>query len=257
MDTKITKVHCDGECTFEVAYQLKDTNTGIYTPNCSYAPARYKTAAMRALFYRAKRISSDHLYDSTCQQIIAIFRANGYQESFILKIKQQIEQKLAPNSNTVDDDTKIIFWKLQYLEQKGETFNKKIKSINSLLNNAKIKPCYQTLKTSSLFKNKDPVPFGLSSNVVYQYKCERCPERYIGETTRHLETRIREHILGRPVPSEITLHRHESSSDNFTIVSKGVKNTRLAETVYIDFCHSKKQILMNERDSSVPLYLHL
>ena len=49
LDTKITKVHSDGECTFEVTYQLKDTNTGIFTPNCSYAPARYKTAAMRTL----------------------------------------------------------------------------------------------------------------------------------------------------------------------------------------------------------------
>ena len=31
---------------------------------------------------------------------------------------------------------------------------------------------------------------------------------YIGETTRHLERRIRQDILGRPVHSKITLHHH-------------------------------------------------
>ena len=44
--------------------------------------------------------------------------------------------------------------------------------------------------------------------VVYEFKCDRCPGRYIGETRRHLDTRTREHLHGIPVPSEVSTHIH-------------------------------------------------
>ena len=89
--------------------------------------------------------------------------------------------------------------------------------------------------------NKDPVPSGFSSKVVYEFKCDRCPGRYMGETRRHLDTRIREHLHGVSVPSEISPH------------------VRIAETVLTDLgLHRWKQdLLLNDKDSSVPLCFHL
>ena len=39
----------------------------------------------------------------------------------------------------------------------------------------------------------DPIPLSLKSLVVYEFTCAGCNSRYIGETSRHLSTRIKEH----------------------------------------------------------------
>ena len=41
---------------------------------------------------------------------------------------------------------------------------------------------------------KDPIPKFLKSFVVYKFVCPGCNACYIGETTRHLSTRIKEHL---------------------------------------------------------------
>ena len=41
---------------------------------------------------------------------------------------------------------------------------------------------------------KDPIPKFLKSFVVYKSVCPGCKACYIGETTRHLPTRIKEHL---------------------------------------------------------------
>ena len=41
---------------FETEWTLKDANTGVYTPNLSFTYSKYKTAAIRALIYRAKHL---------------------------------------------------------------------------------------------------------------------------------------------------------------------------------------------------------
>ena len=41
---------------------------------------------------------------------------------------------------------------------------------------------------------KDPIPNGLRSCVVYKFTCAGCNTCYIGETSRHYSTRVREHL---------------------------------------------------------------
>ena len=45
-----------------------------------------------------------------------------------------------------------------------------------------------------MFSTKDNLPNALKSNVVYKFSCASCNASYIGETTRHLTTRIKEHL---------------------------------------------------------------
>ena len=45
----------------------------------------------------------------------------------------------------------------------------------------------------SLFKYKDEIPSHVRSNIVYKYTCGICDSTYLGETTRHFETRVAEH----------------------------------------------------------------
>ena len=51
------------------------------------------------------------------------------------------------------------------------------------------------LNVQCLFDLADSVPQGLRSRVVYKFSCAGCNASCIGETTRHLCTRAREHLL--------------------------------------------------------------
>ena len=46
-----------------------------------------------------------------------------------------------------------------------------------------------------MFSPKDFVPDSLKSRVVYQFTCASCGARYIGETNRHFNTRVNEHLF--------------------------------------------------------------
>ena len=129
---------------------------------------------------------------------------------------------------------------------------RKLSSINSNLSNAKVIPVFQTLKTQSFFANKDKIPVFLRSNVVYKFTCEHCTACYIGETRRHLITRINEHLSGKPVPSELSLHEHECKRENFTLL-QCTPYTMIAESLHI--ARHKNTHLLNEKQSSLPLML--
>ena len=45
-----------------------------------------------------------------------------------------------------------------------------------------------------------------------------CGGCYTGKTTHHLSTRVAKHISGRPVPSEVSLHQHVATNENFKAV---------------------------------------
>ena len=49
-------------------------------------------------------------------------------------------------------------------------------------------------RISSFSPFKDKVPKYLRSSVVYRFKCRCCSPSYVGQTTRHLHTRISEHL---------------------------------------------------------------
>ena len=66
-----------------------------------------------------------------------------------------------------------------------------------------------TFKLRNMFSVKDSVPQGLRSRVVYKFSCAGCNASYIGETTCHLCTRVREHLLS---DKSSHVYRHLQSS---------------------------------------------
>ena len=65
------------------------------------------------------------------------------------------------------------------------------------------------LKLSRFFSFKDALPKSLQPYVVYPFTCAGCKACYIGETKRHLNTRIEEH-LGKDKKSHIYSHLQEN-----------------------------------------------
>ena len=54
---------------------------------------------------------------------------------------------------------------------------------------------FSSFKIGNLFGVKDPIPSGLLSRVVYKFACAGCNACYVGETTRHFSSRVREHLV--------------------------------------------------------------
>ena len=60
-----------------------------------------------------------------------------------------------------------------------------------------------------MFSVKDSVPQSLRSRVVYKFSCAGCNVSYIGDTTRHICARVREHLLS---DKSSHVYRHLQSS---------------------------------------------
>ena len=231
---------------------IKPTNTGRYIPYHSYSPNRYKQSAIRSLIYRSKLLnSSDEDYKTSYNQIKKkIFKSNGYPDRYIDEIKRSVDVSFSHRKPPVATP-KFIYWRLPYIKSKEIPTLKSVNSINKILPiSHRLRVVFKTFKTSDIFPNKDQVPPSLASNVVYKFQCEQCSNCYIGETRRHLSTRIKEHLSGQPIPSEITKHEHTPQPANFKIIFR-TKFTKIAETILINSTDD----LINEQQTSIKLYV--
>ena len=69
-------------------------------------------------------------------------------------------------------------------DQLVQTF-KKVADIDTFFTTRKLRTCLPSLK--------GPISTFMRSKVVYQMTCSRCQSTYVGQTIRHLTTRITEH----------------------------------------------------------------
>ena len=106
----------------------------------------------------------------------------------------------------------------------------------------------------------------MRSGVVYLFKCRCCSASYVGQTTRHLHTRISEHlgispITGKPssspVMSSIFSHLnstgHSANFDDFEILSSCSDTCELM--IHESLLISKLKPSLNVQGSSIPLNL--
>ena len=86
-------------------------------------------------------------------------------------------------------------------------FAKKLTALVKTKFNVDINVYYTCFKTGSYFQLKCSTLFPLLSNVVYKFSCLRDANiSYIGMTTRHLGTRIQEHLQHKTTKSAICDH---------------------------------------------------
>ena len=147
------------------------------------------------------------------------------------------------NSNTTSSTKAAMpikhYYKLPYVGNFSRIMQKKITKLlkRYCKPDLDIKLVFTTFKLRNLFGVKDFVPQSLPLRVVYKFQCASCNVCYIGETTRHLSTRIREHLVSDK-SSHIYKHLQESET---------CKNSCSAESFTIlDYATSKFQIKIKE-----------
>ena len=101
---------------------------------------------------------------------------------------------------------KELFIVLQYLGDLSLPLRTRLQnSINKNLPYCKIKVIFMsTTRLSNFFCFKDKVSFNIRSNVVYKFSCGRCNTTYYGETCRHLNVRVDEHLGVSPLTGKMS-----------------------------------------------------
>ena len=87
------------------------------------------------------------------------------------------------------------YYKLPYIGHISTDVKRKINRFCKFYcKSLSIKIVLTPFKVADMVNVKDPIPKFLKSFVVYKFVCPGCNACYISETTRHLSTRIKEHL---------------------------------------------------------------
>ena len=125
-----------------------------------------------------------------------VFAQNGYPESlFLCCVKRFLNCKFNPNVNVQakDDKVETIFC-IPYIGLPSVIFGRKLRVIFKKYYCIDVKIVFTSFKVKNYFSLKCRTPLPLLANVVYKFTCLRDANTiYIGKTSRHLATRIREH----------------------------------------------------------------
>ena len=154
----------------------------------SHHPVATKIGVICNLVDRAVKLADKKYHNNNVQFIKQLLVNNQYPAEFIDKhIKiwlQNIYQNHIPIHN-VNRIKRIIL-----------PFTKQIDNeLRKALNQLYICPVYKTInKFNCLIKlGKDKCQLSGKRNVVYKIKCNTCDNSYIGQTSRSLKTRSKEH----------------------------------------------------------------
>ena len=156
------------------------------------------------LLHRAKKIcSNDFLYKQEVKKLYS-FQKNGYPNSFINKVIKKFNGNSKPKKYEKDF---LFSIGLPYYGKTSNQFAKRLANLIKLKFNIDINVYFTTMKTASYFPLKCDTPFALMSNVVYKSTCScDANNTYIGMTTRHMNTRVKEHLHSKNTKSAIHDH---------------------------------------------------
>ena len=110
--------------------------------------------------------------------------------------RNETASSLSFSSGVEPQETPKFFFKIPYVGHFSVTAQRSIRKLaNRLCKPIDLRLVFTTFKVRNLFNVKDAVPEGLRTRVVYKFSCASCNACYVGETSRHFSTRVREHLL--------------------------------------------------------------
>ena len=216
----------------------------------SFTSFSYKIGLIKTLTDRAHKINNDAFKLANDLKFIAkVLQKNSFPMVLIRKVMAGCGNNVRTPRDSVEG-VEIIeprYFKLPYIGQYSVATKLKLKKLITLYcEKVDARFIFTSFKVGQYFSNKDKIPQDLQSFVVYKFTCGCCGATYIGETTRHLSTRIKEH-LETDTTSSVFKHIHgnnrqsrhckrTSNADCFVILDKAVTSHQLKikEGMYID-----------------------
>ena len=181
LDTRVTR-KVDGK--LDVTVYRKPTHTDRYLHFSSHHPTHVKKGLVRCLYDRARNITKEASnLEAEKAHLSGALKRNGYPGAFV----RAASQKSKPRERDPEEaqgEGKPTLMMLPYVAGVSERIRKACRNYN-------IRVVFRSGPTfrSMLTKVKDPLPIEKQANVVYEIPCT-CGKVYIGETKRHLGTRL-------------------------------------------------------------------
>jgi hypothetical protein len=198
-------IHRKRDGTLGHSVYRKPTHTDLYLNGKSHHHPSQKMSVLSTLIHRAISISDkDNLHKEICH-LKKTFIQNGYNHRHIDKaLKRAFGPTKASTKEKTTSTTRAFIPYVSTISGKISRILRKFDIDTIHLPPAKLK--------NQLVKAKDPI--GLKTSGVYSIPCE-CGQTYIGETSRTIETRVKEHRrhlrLGQPEKSALAEHSlHEN-----------------------------------------------
>ena len=162
----------------------KPSHTDRYVDFSSHHPLMHKASVVRSHFNRAKSLSACavRLNKENCH-ILNVLKANHYPKRFI--DNAYLTDSHEHSSEETPSKTVVI----PYIKGLSE-------GIKRIFSNVKVKVVFRPLTSlrQHFVRPKDPVPSMCKANIVYSIPYTGCSAVYIGQTSRSLETRIKEAV---------------------------------------------------------------
>lgn len=186
-------------------WYTKPTDTGLTMNFHALASTKYKRSVVTGLVHRIHRACSTwaNFYDSL-EKAKTILRNNQYSQQFYEPIISRTLSNIITNSGNREEDTDKerekedqTEEKMVFVQYRGRVFEKFEESLKRLKVPCKVIFTLKKLKME-LPNLKFPVEKSYKSRLVYKIPCSRCSSGYVGQTSRHVITRLKEHKRSGP-----------------------------------------------------------
>ncbi|RLU15076.1 hypothetical protein DMN91_012963 [Ooceraea biroi] len=206
----------------------KPTYSGRYINYFASNPLQHKINVITNLVDRAILLSDERFHDKNIQILNSILIINCYPPEFINKHVRnrlkQIEYRKTKNNGSSNNENKIRMC-IPYVKGFSEC-------VARILRGCQVNVTHVINKTlDGIVKcEKDKLERKNKTDVIYRINCKDCDVCYVGQTKRHLNTRISEHL------SDI-----KKCENNWSVVSKHRDN------VDHEFDWSEVEVLHQEK----------
>ena len=182
--------------TLRSGLYTKPTDTGLMMDYHSLAPVKYKRNVVEGTVQRMNQATCEwDEFTAGIENNEKTFEKNRYPHQFYSQIVRntlskivQKETQLNKNATEKSDPltTRPILM-LQYRGRESDHFARQLRrqNVSTIFTTRKLRSCLPSLKSK--------VVKSLTSRVVYRIQCPGCNSCYVGQTARHLTTRLTEH----------------------------------------------------------------
>ena len=195
----------------------KATFTGLYTNFNSFTSFSYKIGLVRTLVDRCYKINNTWAgLHKDLERLTCNLMQNAFPRHIIERvIQRRINQSLAYAPPPKPKPQNVRYYCIPYVGYYSKIAQRKLRQLSQKYCKTNVfQLVFRSLKVSNILNVKDRIPLSLRSHVVYEFKCSHCGVTYLGETTRHLTTRVNEHLVSA---KNSNVNRHVNSNTDCKI----------------------------------------
>lgn len=254
-------MHRNHTGSIEFSVFRKPSNTPVYIPADSNSPMSHKLAAFHSMVYRLVKLPLNiSNYMKEVKTIKYAASVNGYTEKMVDKLIATHSNRRRRQNITTLTPERLIPMRISvpYIPE----ITNKLKGVLKQHNYELVHSSNNKLQ-NLLVKLKDKTEF-IQKSGIYEMSCLDCNEKYIGQTSRSLKTRTKEHLAhithNRATKSAVALHALENNHTQWSLenvkLKKQVNKKQKLDAYESIYMYLNRSIAMNTMEAPIrsPLF---